>query len=233
MELNKIYNEDCLEGMKRIPDKSIDLVIIDPPYLMKQGKGGGAFGREKRSYHNEIESMTNDFEIKVLDELVRVMKKINLYVWCSKDQLQGYINYFSQKGCTLDLLTWHKTNPVPTCNGKYLSDTEYLLFFKEKGVKVFGSYSTKKKFYVTPTNKKDKDLYQHPTVKPLNIIENLVINSSQENELVLDCFIGSGTTAVAAINTGRHFIGFEKEKEYFDVAIGRIKKASEEDDSKV
>ena len=75
---------------------------------------------------------------------------------------------------------------------------------------------------MTPTNKKDKDLYQHPTVKPLNIIENLVINSSQENEVVLDCFIGSGTTAVAAINTNRQFIGFEKEKEYFDTANRRI-----------
>ena len=59
-------------------------------------------------------------------------------------------------------------------------------------------------------------------MKPLNIIENLVINSSQENEVVLDCFIGSGTTAVAAINTNRQFIGFEKEKEYFDTANRRI-----------
>ncbi|HHD7922746.1 TPA: site-specific DNA-methyltransferase [Enterococcus faecalis] len=79
--------------------------------------------------------------------------------------------------------------------------------------------------------RKDKIQRLLALAKPLNIIENLVINSSQENEVVLDCFIGSGTTAVAAINTNRQFIGFEKEKEYFDIAIERIKKVSEENES--
>lgn len=79
--------------------------------------------------------------------------------------------------------------------------------------------------------RKDKIQRLLALAKPLNIIENLVINSSQENEVVLDCFIGSGTTAVAAINTNCQFIGFEKEKEYFDIAIERIKKVSEENES--
>lgn len=129
------------------------------------------------------------------------------------------------KDYNIDLLTWHKTNPTPTCNNKYLSDTEYLLFFRENGVKVYGEYCTKKKYYVTPTNKADKDKYRHPTIKPLNIMENIVLNSSKEGEVVLDCFMGSGTTGVACKKLGRDFIGVELDKEYFEIAKERIENA--------
>lgn len=184
----KLLCGDCLELMKDIPDKSVDLVTIDPPYEFAQHGGGGAFGSRKREYHNELEAdtLTKGFDTAVLDELVRVMRKVNIYIWCNKEQIKQYLDYF--EGFNMDLLTWHKTNPVPTCNNKYLSDTEYLLFFREKGVKVYGSYQTKRKFYVTQTNKKDKDKYKHPTVKPVEIMENIITNSSQEGETVLDCF---------------------------------------------
>ena len=132
--IDELVCGDCLNVLKNIPDKSVDLVVIDPPYQMNCGGGGGAFGRDKRAYHDEIDHMTNGIENAVLEELVRVMKKINIYIWCSKDQLQQFINFFVGKGCKLDLLTYHKTVPTPTCNNKYLSDTEYLLFFKERGV---------------------------------------------------------------------------------------------------
>lgn len=227
MDFDYIKQGDCLELMKEIPDGSIDLVVTDPPYLMNCGNRGGAFGRDKRKYHSEIDPLTDNFNLEVLNELVRIMKKVNIYIWCSKDQLRQYIDFFENLYCKTELLTWHKTNPVPTCNNKYLSDTEYLLFFREKGVKIFGSYETKKKYYVTPTNKADKDLYGHPTIKPLDIIQNLIINSSQENDIVLDPFLGSGTTAVAAVNTGRHYIGFELNPQYFDIACQRLDEAEE------
>lgn len=222
----KVLCGDCLELLKDIPDKSIDLVVIDPPYEFAQHGGGGAFGSRKREYHNELEAdtLTKGFDIAVLDELVRIMRKVNIYVWCNKNQIKQYLDYF--EGFNMDLLTWHKTNPVPTCNNKYLSDTEYLLFFREKGVKVYGSYQTKRKFYVTQTNKKDKDKYKHPTVKPVEIMENIITNSSQEGETVLDCFMGSGTTGVACVNTNRRFIGMEKEEKYFEIAKQRIEEAT-------
>ena len=72
-------------------------------------------------------------------------------------------------------------------------------------------------------NKEDKKLYKHPTIKPLDIIKNLIINSSSEGDTVLDCFMGSGTTGVACINTGRNFIGIELDKQYFEIAERRIK----------
>lgn len=222
MDIDIIYNEDCLQGMKKLPDNSIDLVIIDPPYEIYAGKSGGAFGVEKRKYHKAVKTLSNGITNNVLDELVRVLKKINIYIWCNKNQLKQYINYFEDKGCTTDLLTWHKTNPVPTCNNKYLSDTEYILYFRNGGVPMYGNYETKKKYYVTPTNKEDKQKYKHPTIKPLHIIENLILNSSKENDIVLDCFMGSGTTPVACVNTHRHYIGYEIDENYFDIACQRL-----------
>lgn len=229
-----LYKGDCLELLKEIPTKSVDLVVIDPPYDLNSkhyGKsygGDGAVGKMGRKYHSVLDdcNMIDGINNEVLDEIVRVLKKINLYIWCNKEQLLQYMQYF--KKCNFDLLTWHKTNPVPTCNNKYLSDTEYLLFFREKGVKIFGEYETKRKFYVTPTNKDDKDKYGHPTIKPLDIIQNLIVNSSRAGDTILDCYMGSGTTGVACVNTGRNFIGMELDEQYFKIAQERINKATSE-----
>ena len=222
-----LYNADCYEKIKEIPDNSVDLVIIDPPYLINAGKRGGCFGREKRAYHSGIYDTGLDvgLDMAILPELMRVMCKTNIYIWCNKNQLRQYINYFEANKCATELLTWHKTNPVPTCNNKYLSDTEYLLYFREHGVPIFGSYDTKRKWYVTPTNTADKKLYHHPTIKPLNIIKNLITNSSLQGGVVLDCFMGSGTTGVAAKELDRSFIGIEIDKEYYEIAKKRIEDA--------
>lgn len=136
--------------------------------------------------------------------------------------LSKVLVYFEEHNCATDVITWHKTNPTPTCNNTYLSDTEYLVFAREKGVKVYGSYQTKKKWYLSPTNKADKKKYQHPTIKPLDITQNIIINSSKEGDIVLDAYIGSGTTAVACVRTGRHFIGFDNNKDYVKIANDRI-----------
>ena len=174
----ELHNCDCYEFIKTVPDNSVDLVVIDPPYMMECGSGGGAFGKDKRSYHKENDPLNVNLNLDILNHLIRVLKKINIYIWCSKDQLRQYIDFFEDKNCKTELICWHKTNPIPTCNNKYLSDTEYLLFFRDNGVKLFGDYKTKRKWYLSPTNKDDKKLYQHPTIKPLNIIENLIVNSS-------------------------------------------------------
>ena len=217
-----LHNCDCYDFIKTVPDNSVDLVIIDPPYDFAANGGGGAFGSKKRAYLNVLENtgMTKGFDFKILDELVRVLKRINIYIWCSKRQISQYLNYF--KDYNLEILTWHKSNPLPACNNTYLSDTEYILFFREKGVPIYGNYETKRKFYISPINKEDKKLYSHPTIKPLNIIENLVINSSLQGGVVLDCFMGSGTTGVACKKLGRRFIGCEINEEYFKTAERRI-----------
>lgn len=85
-----------------------------------------------------------------------------------------------------------------------------------------GSFDTKFTYYVSPLNAKDKKLYKHPTVKPLNIIKNFVINSSNENDIVLDPFMGSGTTPVASKELNRHYIGFEINQAYYNIAKERL-----------
>ena len=218
---------DCLEIMKDIPDKSIDLIVIDPPYELEAQRGGGFFrnsNEKRRKYQDEIENMMTGVSEQLLDILCNKMKKVNMYIFCSRTQMLTLLNYANKNNFSWNLLTWHKTNPIPTCNNKYLNDTEYIVFMREKGVQVFGSYHTKKSYFITSVNKKEKQLYRHPTIKPLDIIENLIINSSQENDTILDCFMGSGTTGVACKNLNRNFIGIELDEKYFNIAKERIEK---------
>ena len=100
MEINKIYNEDCLVGLKKIPDNSIDLVLIDPPYDIyvaggKKGKNRIAKSIIKLEQELTNNNLVNSFDIKILDELVRVMKHINIYIWCNVRQIPMYIKYFN------------------------------------------------------------------------------------------------------------------------------------------
>ena len=150
-------------------------------------------------------------------------EKINIYIWCSHKQIVKLLDYFvNEKKCNWNLFTWHKTNPLPACSNKYLSDTEYCLFFREKGVPIYGTFDTKLTYYLSTINYKDKKIYNHPTVKPINIVKNHIINSTQSDDIVLDCFMGSGTTAVACIETNRRFLGFEINENYYKGAIKRI-----------
>lgn len=222
MKYDYIENEDAFEAIKKIPDNSIDLIITDPPYEIKI-KGGGLYNTECKNYVEQLKDIKDSFDFKILEEFVRVMKKINIYIWCSQKQLLPLIKFFvEEKGCNYNLITWHKMNIVPACGNKYLTDTEYCLFFREKGVKIYGNYDTKKTYYVTSTNVEDKNKFFHPTIKPLFIIENLIKNSSLEGDVILDTFIGSGTTALGCKNLNRHYIGFEIDKKYYNIALQRL-----------
>jgi DNA modification methylase len=229
MELNKIYNMDCLKGMREMPDNCVDLVVTDPPYVIETS-GAGIYKQTDKQYVKELNDMKNGFSTEVLDELCRIMKKINIYFFCSQKQIIPLLDYFVKgKKCNWNLLTWHKVNPVPACGNKYLTDTEFILFFREKGVKIYGTFNTKFTYYVTPLNRTDKKKYGHPTIKPINIVNNLIVNSSLENGIVFDPFLGSGTTAVAAIECGRNFIGYELNPDYYEICNKRIEETMEGD----
>jgi len=223
LELDKIYCMDCLEGMKQIPDGTIDLCVTDPPYLIET-QGGGIYAHEDKQYVKELNNIKDGFRTEILDELCRVMKRINIYIFCSQKQIIPLTDYFvTKRGCNWNLLSWHKTNPVPACGNKYLTDTEYLLFFRQKGVKLYGNFDTKRTWFNTPLNQADKEKWGHPTIKPLNIVETLVFNSSEAGDIVLDPFSGSGTTAIACIKEKRHFICFEKDETYWKKSVERVK----------
>lgn len=220
--METLHLGDCMEILKIIPDKSIDLVVTDPPYQIETS-GGGLYTQADKQYVKELNFMKDGFSEEVLDELCRVMKKINVYFFCSQKQIIPLLDYFvKKKKCNWNLLTWHKVNPVPACGNKYLTDTEFILFFREKGVKIYGEFKTKFTYYVTPLNQKDKKKYGHPTVKPQEILLNLVTNSSQEGDTVLDPFMGSGSTGVASKTLNRNFIGIELDSNYYEIAKNRI-----------
>ena len=227
LKINEVYNMDCMEAIKLLDDKSIDLVVMDPPYLLNltKVKNTSSFN----NYANELIGLKDGFDLKVLDLLIPKMKKINMYIYCSKRQVKDLIEYFISKDCNYEILTWHKQNPSPLINNNYLPDTEYIIFAREKGVKLYGSYHTKRKYYLSGVNQVDKKKYKHPTIKPLPFIENHIINSSKEGDLILDCYCGSGTTLVGAIKTNRNFIGFEIDKNYYEIAKRRVAEALAEE----
>ena len=224
----RLIQGDCLEVIKKIPDNSIDLIATDPPYLVATD-GGGSVNKIKKLNKSLKDLTTVDitkgYNIeKFGKEFIRVMKEINIYFWCNKAQIPDYLNFYvGQHKCKFDILCWHKTNALPTYSNKYLSDTEYLLYFRKGKGKCFPeSYEDAKTFYIAPINHKDKKLYGHPTIKPLDFTESIIRNSSRENQLILDPFMGSGTTGVAALQNNRNFIGIELDENYFKIAQQRI-----------
>ena len=207
----------------------IELVIIDPPYLIKNTKAGGKskLAKSIQGMNDEIanKNLVSGFDTSILDEIVRVMKTPNIYIWCSKDQILMYMDYFvNQQGCAFDILCWYKTNAMPLFNNKYLTDKEYCLYFRKGGYCQPANYEEAKTIFMQPINIKDKRKYGHPTIKPLDIIETLVKNSSKEGDLILDCFMGSGTTGVACKKLDRNFIGVEIDPVFYKTAKDRIEK---------
>ncbi len=222
IEINKIHLGDAYELIKQIPDKSIDCVYTDVPYLMQSGgKGGGAFGeRIHNLIRNDMKDIIYGFDYKLLNELVRVMKKINIFIWCNKQQILDIANYF--KDYSMEILVWAKNNPTPFTNNVWLTDLEYCLYFRERGVRLNDGYHLKSKWFNSAINKSDKDDYGHPTIKPLELVKRHIEHTTQPNDIVLDTFMGSGTTAVACKELNRQFIGFEINKDYHKIAIDRL-----------
>lgn len=238
MKENEIYLGDAYELIKEIPNKSIDLIITDPPYEISNLKGGGncivngsLVKWAQKTCFKDLGSNNLNVGIneKIFDEFMRVMKIPNIYIWCNAKQIYRYLNYFvGVHKLNFQIIVWNKTNAMPLCGGKYLNDCEYCLYFY-KGVKLNTRYETAKTVYYQPINMQDKKLYNHPTIKPMNIIKNLIINSSVEGGVILDPFIGSGTTSVAAKEMGRKYIGFEINQKYYEIAIERLKGITQEE----
>lgn len=223
--VNKIMLGDSYELIKELPDKSIDLIIIDPPYDMEELNGGGNLAKKNtQKVFEELKAKNLDKGIDetIFKELLRVMKKPNIYIWCNKKLIPKLIDFWVNKHkLKFDLITWHKTNAVPLCGGNYLVDTEYCLYFRER-IKLNTIYETAKTHYELPINIKDKERFKHPTIKPITIIKNLIRNSSKKGDIVLDCFSGSGTTCIGAKELERNFIGIEIDPQYYKISLDRL-----------
>ncbi len=264
IEINKVYFKDSNDFIKNIPDKSIDCIYTDVPYLYELGGAGkselgqrldnmkvqlGGYRDKQKKSVNDFEkegnrikgniiksaqdyaNLTSGFDYKILDEFVRVMKKVNIIIWFSKLQMQYILNYFMglDKVIYFEPIIWGKSNPPPMTNNTWLSDMEYAFHFREQGVSLNDGYDLKKRFYQSPINKKDKDLYDHPTIKPLEFVKQHILHITQENDIVLDPFFGSGTTGEACLMTNRNFIGIENDPHYFKIAQDRLNGITQQD----
>lgn len=229
VEPNNIYLGDAYELIKQLKDHSVDLIITDPPYAIEGIHGSGILKSRpaNQQTYNEISESDLDkgIDLKILDDLVRVMKKINIYIWCNKTQIYDYMTYFvKERNCSFEILIWAKENPIPFCGTHYLCDKEYCLYFWEQGAPVSIPYDRARTYFISKTNQDDKKDYGHPTIKPIELIETLIKNSTGggSNLVVLDPFVGSGTTCLAAKRLGHQWIGFEINEKYYKIAIDRL-----------
>lgn len=223
-----LYNDDCINVLKQLEDNSIDCIITDPPYEVSVNHDGGKLyynkGITKSNEDLVRDKIDTGYDIEAIGkELLRVCKEPNIYIWCNKQQIPQYFDFYVNKNeLKFDILVWIKQNALPTYKCKYLDDKEYCLYFKGKGVLNPTTYEDAKTYWLDYINTKDKKLWEHPTIKPLYMIERLVKNSSKENDLILDPFMGSGTTGVVCKNLNRKFIGIEIEEKYYEISKKRI-----------
>jgi len=171
----------------------------------------------------DLASIDSGIDYAIFDDFLRVMKKVNLFIWCSKLQIQDILNWWLKvPNITFEVLVWCKLNPTPQTNNVWLPDVEYCLYFREKGVKLNKGYDYKSKWYVSGINQKDKAIYNHPSIKPFELVKRHLLHTTQKGDLILDPFIGSGTTAEASKVIGRDYIGFENDEAWYQVAIDRL-----------
>ena len=222
---NKIIHADSMDILKQLPDKCIDLILTDPPYELNihGGAGMGAFCDRKLIKTKHIDFMVHGFDSDAyFNEFIRICKKVNLYIFCSNQQITKIMNWFEEKGYLVNLLVWHKTNAVPLVNKKYHSNAEYIICVRESGAtfnNLSVAESTKVFSFPYPT---DKDRF-HPSQKPLQLFKILIKRKSNKDDLVLDCFSGSGTTAIACHNLKRNFICIEKDTIFYKASVERLK----------
>jgi site-specific DNA-methyltransferase (adenine-specific) len=249
LELNKIFHGDCLEVMKEIDDKSIDMVITSPPY------------DNLRSYNGYI----FNFE-EIAKELFRIIKDGGVVVWIVGDAtIKGSETgtsfkqalYFKEIGFNLhDTMIYDKINYIPLTHNRYEQEFEYMFIFSKNKPNIFnpikieckskGSKTNGRTFYQTKTdniptkghnnnivaNEKIKgnvwhlstnsNIKGHPAPFPIQLAIDHILSWSNPSDIILDPMIGSGTTAIACLNTGRYYIGIEISKEYVDICNKRI-----------
>ena len=229
IEIDKIYNEDCLQGMKRIDDGAIDLIVTDPPYDLYHSNVGSHFALSQRTARRteKLGFISNSFDYEaVFNEFLRLQKIPNMIIFCSNRQISRFMGFFEQRGLSTNLLVWYKTNASPLCAHKYMSDLEYIVYVRGKGAFFNDDAPFRCKSRIFTSGLADSSL--HPTQKGIDHIRQYIIVHSREGETILDPFMGSATTAVACIKERRHFVGFELNEEYFRIGQKRIDEAKRE-----
>lgn len=213
MQINKIFNRDCIEFMKEMADKSVDLVLTDIPYEVCSGRNEGGL----RSINKGAADVATFKLSTFLDNCARICRG-PIYVFCGTEQVSEIREWLQFLGMTTRCCVWEKTNPSPM-NGEHL-------WLSSVELCVFGRFSeaTFNRFCESPVWRfPSGSSKRHPTEKPRPLFKHLVEASSKPGDLVFDPCMGSGTTAEAAITTGRNFIGTEINPEFLRIANQRLR----------
>ena len=211
----KLLQGDCMELMYNIPNESIDLVLTDIPYNVVNRKDNGLRKLDKEN----ADILTSDL-IDFLEQLYDKAKS-TIIIFCGKEQVSIIHSFFNDKQKkgkgTVRQLIWEKSNPSPM-NGQhiYLSGVENAIWFKKRG----GTFNAhcKNTVFKYPIGRSKL----HPTEKNHLLLQELILDNSNENDLILDPCMGSGSTGVVALQNNRNFLGIELNQNYFEIAKSRL-----------
>lgn len=211
--------------MKELPNNSIDLVITDPPYKF-ENKGGGFYSENKSTKRKYLDNLRKENciefnPINFLNLINQKCKKFYAYIFCNKSLIIDYLKYAIQNEYKYDLLTMTKKNPMPTTNNSHLPDLEYIVLIRKGGTYFSDSanFNDYRKNYNTSCKKR-----KHPAQKDVEIIERFIRLSSKKDDVILDPFMGSGTTAIACKKLNRNFIGYDDKSKWVNLAYKRLGK---------
>lgn len=215
----QLIKGNCMEEMKNLPYAR--LLLTDIPYNKVHKTSNGL----RKISKGKADVLT--FEI--IDFLNEIYNRADIFIiFCGKEQISEIYEYFNNKQengkGTVRQLVWCKTNPSPM-NGEYvyLSSTENAVWFKKKGTGKLNN-RCKKNYFIYPTGSSR----YHPTEKNHKLLKELIVDNTKENDLVIDCCMGGGSTGIVAINNKRNFIGIELDDEYYEIAKNRIKEEQNE-----
>lgn len=222
----KLINANCLDIISKIPDETVHCVITDPPYSMKHSQGGCTSKKLGKAFTRNIHQGNKilDFDLSIkfsewLPEIYRILKpNAHCYIFCNDKNLQELLNETSKVGFKeSNVLVWIKNNATP--NRWYMKNCEFIVFLYKGNAVPIHNMGDKAAIECKNINGKDK---LHPTQKPVDLLSILVRNSTNPEDIILDPFMGSGSTGVAAIINDRQFIGIELEEEYYLTAKDQI-----------
>lgn len=212
-------SSDPLLVEKLLDGKKADLVFTDPPYRMNLGDGSDQWvGKAAIKVSESIKDIIDFDPVNFLESLPSYFDKtMNAFIFCNKDLVPDYLNWALSKGYAFNILFWKKPNALPL-GGQHRPDLEYIIFVRKSAIwnDAIPSVSYSKCLEFSRENST-----AHPTMKPVSLITNQLLISSNVGGIVVDPFLGSGSTIIAAEQTGRACYGFELEPKYCDIILQR------------
>lgn len=206
-----LYLGSCENLLPELGD--FDALVTDPPYEFKTS-GGGKMRKERKCLEDiRGNNLDKGFDFSIINGLLYR----SAVVFCHNDQLHKLLPHMAGNFSRYAVCFWEKSNPMPVANKHYQPDIEPYIHAWNKGGHPDGDLADKKRVIRTTNGKSG---YDHPTVKPLAVMEKILKNVT--GETVIDPFMGTGTTGLACIRTGKKFVGIERDKKYFDIACERI-----------